>query len=107
MKIGKSIKIILDATKLTRGQLAQHLGICKSYLCIVESGKISGGRKMLRRISKKFNIPAIYMIAASDDKFGEQFPGTYRSIKNQMEALAAAAISTPDSQNIRQGSFTC
>jgi transcriptional regulator with XRE-family HTH domain len=92
MKIGKSIKIILDATKLERKQLAARLGIGRVYLCTLETGKVSGGEQMLKRISKGFNIPAIYIVTASDQNFKRQFPGTYRKIKRRMEALAAKSV---------------
>jgi transcriptional regulator with XRE-family HTH domain len=97
MKIGKSIKIILEATKLTRMQLAARLGIHRSQLSVLENNKSGISNIILRRITKIFKIPAIYMITASDDKFRQQFPGTYRSIKNQIETLAANNSSTSNS----------
>jgi len=92
MKIGKSIKIILIATKLERKQLIARLGICKPYFSQLENDKCSGGDKMLKRISNIFNVPAIYMIAASDRNFRKEFPGTYRRIKSRMEALATESV---------------
>jgi transcriptional regulator with XRE-family HTH domain len=88
MKIGRSIKIILEATKLTRGQLTARLKISRAYLSLLENNKCSGGNKMLKRITNTFNVPAIYVIAASDQNFRKQFPGTYRSIRNLIEVQA-------------------
>lgn len=92
MKIGRSIKIIFEATELTRGQLAAKMRISRAYLSGLETGRCDGGDIMLKRISRVFSIPAIYVLAASDQNFRKQFPGTYRNIKSRMKTLAAQSV---------------
>jgi transcriptional regulator with XRE-family HTH domain len=92
MKIGRSIKIILEATKLERKQLVTRLRIRKAYFSRLENDRCDVADIMLKRISKAFNVPTIYMITASDQNFRRQFPGTYRKIKRRMEILAAGSV---------------
>jgi transcriptional regulator with XRE-family HTH domain len=92
MKIGRSIRIILEATKLTRGQLAQRLGISKSYLSCLEHNKVTGGRQILEKIEKVFGVAPIFVIAASDLRFKEKFPRTYYNIKVLIEVIAATRM---------------
>jgi len=93
MSIGRGIKIILKAAKLTRRQMAERLGISRAYLSTLENNKVSGGNMILQRITQSILMSsAFYVVAASSEKFRKEFPGTSRNIKRRVEILASQSV---------------
>lgn len=56
--------------KLTQDQLSKELGVARSLIAMVESGKQEGGREFTRKVSDYFNVSLDYLEGITDDKQG-------------------------------------
>ncbi|HCD18965.1 XRE family transcriptional regulator [Macrococcoides caseolyticum subsp. caseolyticum] len=61
MNIGNTIKTIRKQRKMTQQQLADQMGISRSYLSDIENGNKNPSAKTLEKLAKKLNVSITYL----------------------------------------------
>lgn len=88
--INKALKLIRQYHQLKQIELAPELGISKSYLSEIESGKKPVSLEVLEKYSKKFDIPVSSLVFFSEsiDKEGK-LPKKFRTVftKNVIDIM--------------------
>lgn len=83
MHPGSIIKIVRTAEALSQTALACRLGITRSYLSQVESGRKDPSYTLLRDIARVLDVPLVFLFA--DDS-------TDRKLQNHLQQLLAATL---------------
>lgn len=93
--INRALKLVRQFHKVRQIELAAEIGISKSYLSELESGKKPVSLDILERYSKRFDIPVSSLMFFSEsldgkDKISEKFKNKFASkIINIMEWLVS------------------
>lgn len=70
MELGKAIKVVRTVKKISLAQAGYKLGVIRTYVAAMESGKTTISRPMLEKISEQYQVPVwhIYWIAEESEK---------------------------------------
>lgn len=55
--VGKTIRILREASGKSRADFANAIGITYNYLSMIENGQSEPGQTTLKKISKELNLP--------------------------------------------------
>lgn len=79
--IHPALKIIRQFHGLTQAELALKLGMSKSYLSEIESGKKSVGYELLEKYSEFFDVPVSSLVFFSENMDNpDSIPEKFRSV---------------------------
>ncbi len=79
--IHQALKIIRQFHGLTQAELALKLGMSKSYLSEIESGKKSVGYELLEKYSELFDVPVSSLVLFSENMDNPgSIPEKFRSV---------------------------
>lgn len=56
--------------KLTQGELSKELGVARSLIGMIETGKQEGGRDFVKKVAEYFNVSIDYLEGKTDYKQG-------------------------------------
>lgn len=59
--IGLTIKRIRNANDLLQEQMAKDLKVSGNYISLIENGRKKPGMPFLRKVSKKYNVPLLFL----------------------------------------------
>ncbi|PLY04230.1 MAG: hypothetical protein C0622_03220 [Desulfuromonas sp.] len=95
-----AIKNLREFYDLTQQEMAERLGISKSYISLIESKKKKPSSNILRQISDEFSVNFSYLQTGKgkpfeDPKKSREFIVQVRRPKQQKVLLAASAITAP------------
>lgn len=85
--IHKALKLIRQYHRYSQKDLAQRLGISKSYLSEIESGKKTISVDLLGKYSDEFSLPVSSLVF-----FSEKVSGDKRITENFRAAVAEKAV---------------
>jgi transcriptional regulator with XRE-family HTH domain len=70
MMIAEALRLLRTYHKTSQSRLATELGVSKSYLCEIESGKKKVTLELLNQYSAHFNVPisALFFFAEEMDR---------------------------------------
>jgi transcriptional regulator with XRE-family HTH domain len=68
--IAEALRLLRTYHKISQSRLATELGVSKSFLCEVESGKKKVSLELLKQYSAHFNVPisALFFFAEEMDR---------------------------------------
>lgn len=72
--LGKALKMMRVFHDLTQKELSEKLGVSKSHLSEIESGKTSPSLDLLKRYSEAFDVPTSSIMLFSEHIDGEIDP---------------------------------
>jgi len=67
MNTGRLIRVLRTAQGSTQEEIAEKLGISRSYLSQVEKGIRKPGLEFLRKLSTALNVPTALLVMGDDD----------------------------------------
>ncbi|CUO22219.1 MULTISPECIES: helix-turn-helix transcriptional regulator [Clostridium] len=67
---GKLLKDLRKEKGMTQIALAKELGVTRSLIGMVETGKQDGGREFSKKVAEYFNVSLDYLEGLSDDRNG-------------------------------------
>ena len=88
MRAGKIVRLLRISQDQSQTDLALELGIARTYLSQVESGKIRPGLGFLTTVSKKFRIPLPLLVL--DPNTGDH--KIFAELRTILEAILAERI---------------
>ena len=66
MHAGNTLKILRHAEDLSQREFAERIGVARTYLAQVESGKRTPGLVLLRRAASELKVPVALLLADED-----------------------------------------
>lgn len=89
MTIGLTLKLLRTASSLTQSSLAKDLKVTANYLSLLEKGRKEPSLSLLKRFSKRFDVPLGYLLwlALEDGQSNEEL-----DLKQKMDELLVNII---------------
>lgn len=85
MTTGLIIKLLRTAERMPQRELASKLGVTRSYLSQLESGKRQPALPLLREVSRLFNVPTALLVMDADE--------STRPLFEEMRAVLGSILS--------------
>lgn len=95
MHAGRIIRQLRISEELSQREVADRVGVARTYLAQIESGKREPGLVLLRAVARVFNVP-VALLLASDDSSGDPISKDLQSILiSVLQARSAILKQTP------------
>lgn len=89
MTIGDNIKKIRKEKKITQRQLAEEMGISRSYLSDLENNRYNPSSKTLEALAEKLNVSMLYLTTGKktlNDLDDSELKGQFESVGSKIKA---------------------
>lgn len=67
MSIGENVKAIRKEKKLTQSELAEEMGISRSYLSDIENNRKNPSIKTLTSLANKLDVSVVYLMTGKKE----------------------------------------
>ncbi len=88
MKPGTIIRLLRTAEGIPQVDLADRLGVSRTYLSQIENNRKQPGLLFFKEVSKTFDVPLVLLISIEDDLDSE----VYNELKKILSNILAAKL---------------
>ena len=93
METGYIIRLLRTAQEVSQGELAEKLGITRTYLSQIENGHRNPSLPFLKDIAGMFQVPLVLLVAGQDEHL--QSTRVHEELRRVLAELLAVSIPRP------------